>query len=103
MLNQLLTINGFAYLLVFSRVGSTIMLMPGVGEAYIPARVRLLFALLVTAIMTPLLTSILPESPPAFASVALLIAGEALIGVYIGMIARILVAGLATAGTIIAF
>ncbi|MBL4721323.1 MAG: flagellar type III secretion system protein FliR [Alphaproteobacteria bacterium] len=103
MLNQLLTIDGFAYLLVFSRVGSTIMLMPGIGEAYIPTRIRLLFAILVTAIMTPLLTALLPAIPPVFAGVLVLIAGEVLIGVYIGMIARILVAGLATAGTIIAF
>lgn len=103
MLNQLLTINAFTYLLVFSRVGATVMLMPGIGEAYIPVRVRLLFALMTTAVLTPVLTSALPDIPNTFAGVAVLIAGEATIGFFIGMVARILLMGLATAGTVIAF
>lgn len=103
MLNQFLAINAFTYFLVFSRVGATIMLMPGVGEAYIPMRVRLMFALLTTAILTPLLLPALPEIPSTFVGVGLLIAGETTIGFFIGMIARILLTGLATAGTVIAF
>lgn len=103
MLNQFLTINAFAYLLVFSRVGATVMLMPGVGEAYIPIRVRLMFALTIVAVLTPVLTSALPDIPKTFAGVAVLIAGEATVGIFIGMVARVLLAGLATAGTVIAF
>ncbi len=34
-----------AYLLVFARVGTMIMLLPGLGEASMPVRIRLTIAL----------------------------------------------------------
>jgi len=79
------------------------MLMPGIGEAFIPIRVRLLFALLLTAIMYPVVSSSLPAAPENFVKMMLLVAGETLIGIFIGVVARILVASLVTAGTVIAF
>ena len=41
-LEQFLPIQVFAFLLVFSRLAGTLMLLPGLGEAYVPPRVRLL-------------------------------------------------------------
>ena len=40
--------------LVFGRVGAILMLIPGVGEAYVPPRVRLSLALLVALVLTPM-------------------------------------------------
>jgi flagellar biosynthetic protein FliR len=48
--------TGFVFMLVFSRLGTMIMLMPALGEASIPPRVRLIFALLLTGIMMPLVS-----------------------------------------------
>ncbi|MGB7689645.1 MAG: flagellar biosynthetic protein FliR, partial [Pseudolabrys sp.] len=42
-----------AFLLTFARVGAMVMLMPGVGELSVPARVRLTIALVLTAILLP--------------------------------------------------
>ena len=50
-LEQFLPIQVFAFLLVFSRLAGTLMLLPGLGEAYVPPRVRLLFALLLSIIV----------------------------------------------------
>ncbi len=40
--------------LVFLRVGSLVMLMPGVGEGFVPPRIRLSFALLLSLCLAPL-------------------------------------------------
>ena len=62
-LEQFLPIQVFAFLLVFSRLAGTLMLLPGLGEAYVPPRVRLLFALLLSIIVAPLVSAFLPAEP----------------------------------------
>ena len=42
-----------AYLLTFARVGTLIMLMPGIGEQTVSPRLRLAFALLVAWFCSP--------------------------------------------------
>ena len=39
-----------AFLLCFARIGTMIMLLPGLGEMSVPARVRLTIALVLTAL-----------------------------------------------------
>ncbi len=103
MLERLLALEAFSYLLVFSRLGTAVMLMPGVAEAFVPARVRLLVALTVTVVMYPVVAPLLPSTPNAFIAVLLLIFGEVTIGLFIGSVARILATALTTTGTIMAF
>ena len=55
MLEQLLPANVFAVLLIFARVGSAMMLLPGFGEVYVPQRYRLLLALSIAMLLTPVL------------------------------------------------
>ena len=43
-----------AFLLTFARVGTMVMLLPGVGELNLPSRVRLAIALVLTAIVITL-------------------------------------------------
>ena len=43
-----------AFMLVFARIGAMVMLLPGLGEANIPVRVRLGIALALTLILLPL-------------------------------------------------
>src|SRR6267378_2769055 len=43
-----------AFMLAFARIGAMVMLMPGLGEANIPVRIKLSIALLLTLIMLPL-------------------------------------------------
>ena len=43
-----------AFMLTFARVGTMVMLLPGIGELNMPARVRLTIALVLTAILLPL-------------------------------------------------
>ena len=41
-------------MLVFARIGTMVMLLPGLGELSVPVRVRLTVALVLTAVLLPL-------------------------------------------------
>ncbi|MGI9435218.1 MAG: flagellar biosynthetic protein FliR [Geminicoccaceae bacterium] len=92
----------FAVLLIFTRIGGALMLMPGIGEPYISARSRLLFALMLSIVLAAPLAAALPPLPTRFGELAMLIAGEAILGLFIGTAARMMFAVLHIAGSTIA-
>lgn len=94
-------VNIWAAALIFARIGAMVMLLPGIGESYVPARVRLGFALLVAAAMAPSLLGRMPEPPGSAWSMALMMGGETLIGLMFGAAARFLLSSLSTAGQIV--
>lgn len=102
MLEQLINLNLFAFLLIFSRIGSAMMLLPGIGQQFVSPNIRLTFALLVSFVMTPVLMGNLPVMPATVAETSLLLSGEILIGIFLGLIPRIAMAALQTAGTVLA-
>lgn len=102
MLEQFLVPELFAYLLLFSRIGAGIMLLPGFGEVYVPARIRLLLALAFSALLMPVLGDRLPPLPAQPLEVLVLVAGEVLVGLFLGALARMLISAVHTAGTVIA-
>lgn len=101
-LQQLLPANIFALLLVFARVSSAIGLLPGIGEAYVAPRIRLMVAAGITFLVTPLLAHSLPAAPANIAGILLLLFGEIFTGLFIGLVANVLFAALQTGGAIIA-
>lgn len=91
-----------AGVLVFARLGAVISLLPGLGETFIPARLRLMAALTLTVVALPAIDiSALPAAmpPPVFAGYLLT---EAAIGLTIGLATRLIVHALQLAGTIAA-
>ena len=103
MLSTILPSEIFSLLLVFVRVGAALMLMPGIGDPYVAPRIRLLFGLLLAVVVTPIVGPELPPLPNSVVSLGLLIVGEIAIGVFLGGLARLLMAALTTAGMIIAY
>jgi flagellar biosynthetic protein FliR len=93
----------FAYILMFTRIGAILMLMPALGESLIPARMRLSFALAFTLVVFPLLSPSMPAMPQDFVVIAGLVFHELAIGLILGAIARITVMATQVAGSIIAF
>ncbi len=90
-------------MLVFCRIGGALVILPGFGETFVSPRIRLLIALLIALVVTPVAEPFLPDMPSQVGPLFLLIGGEILVGVFIGTVARLLIAALATAGTVIAF
>jgi flagellar biosynthesis protein FliR len=87
--------------LVFARIGALLMLAPGIGDTFVPARVRLLVALFVAGTIAPMVAGQMPPLPEAPGAMAGIIAIEVLIGLALGLTTRMLMAALATAGTIV--
>ncbi|MDI9409167.1 MAG: flagellar biosynthetic protein FliR [Candidatus Pacebacteria bacterium] len=99
-LGQLLTANIFVLAMVFCRLGSAMILMPGIGESVIPARFRLLFGLVLTLVLAPVVAGQIPPLPPDVASLFLLLGGEIFVGLFIGTVMRIMMTALDVAATI---
>ena len=95
--------TAFLYLLLFSRIGTILMLMPALGEDMIPMRMRLSFSLAFTLVLYPLLSPSLPAMPDDVMAIFGLIFHELAIGIILGAIARITVMATQVAGAIIAF
>jgi len=91
----------FAAGLIFARIGSILMLMPGFGEPSLPVRIRLSFALLVCLILGPIIAPMLPPIPEQPLAMAALVAAEVITGLMIGAVARILMSSAAVAGQVI--
>jgi flagellar biosynthetic protein FliR len=102
-MNLLLPGIAAAFLLTFARVGTLIMLMPGLGEQLVSPRIRLAFALLVSLILFPMVRPLLPTEGGAIAGPTLiaLLFGEILIGLMLGLTVRMVLAALQTAGLIV--
>ena len=101
MLSDLLALNVFYFLLVFARLSVVFLLMPGVSAAYVPTRVRLALAMLVTLISLPIVQGYLPDQPEAPATLVKLIFFEVLIGAFIGTIIQFAMSALNLAGMMI--
>jgi flagellar biosynthetic protein FliR len=103
MLEEFLSTELFVVLLVFVRVGAAMMLLPGFSEPYVPPRARLILALMISIIISPVVRENLPAMPSSMLSLGLLIIGELVVGFFFGTITRMFIAAMATAGMIIAF
>ncbi len=103
MLQQILPETIFAFFAVFLRVGAMMMIVPGFGERFIPARVRLAIALAVSFVMLAPLRPLLPPLPEAPLTLLWVVLSESLVGLMIGLVARMMLSGLHVAGTVISF
>ncbi|WP_425908839.1 flagellar biosynthetic protein FliR [Nitrobacter sp. TKz-YC02] len=90
------------FMLVFARIGAMVMLLPGFGEGFIPVRVKLAIALLLTLIILPLHRAAYHVDMQSIAPLAVLLVHEIIIGVVLGATARVTLAALHVAGSIIA-
>jgi flagellar biosynthetic protein FliR len=100
-LAQFLPANLFAVMLVFSRIGSALMVLPGFGDLYVPARYRLLLGIFLATIIATALAPLLPAQPGSPLRLLMLLGGEIVIGVFLGTVARMMLSALETAGAII--
>jgi flagellar biosynthesis protein FliR len=92
------------YALVFCRVGTCLMLMPGFASPHMPMQARLYLAIALSLSITPILAgSIGPAGPGGTTGGdAILIAAECLAGATIGTLARCFFSALHFAATFIA-
>lgn len=93
--------NIFAFLLIFMRFGTAMMIMPGIGDSFVSPAIRLLFVLAISFVLTPVLSAHLPAIPPSTDQMVTLLVSEAGIGIFIGSVMRLMLSALDVAGSIV--
>ena len=88
--------------MIFARIGAVLLMLPGVGESYVPPRIRLSLALVVSLALWPVVSGNLPALPETLGGMAGWIIREVLVGLAIGAMLRIFLTALATAGEVVA-
>ena len=101
-LDQYLSGHVYAFLFIFSRIGTAMMLMPGIGESHVPQRTRLFLALAMSFILVPVMLPRLPALPADMSKLVTLIAFEVIVGLFFGTLLRLVMDTLETAGSIVA-
>ena len=87
--------------LIFARIGAILMTLPGIGEAYVPPRIRLSLALVVALVLWPVVGGALPALPATVGGMAGWIIREVVTGLMIGTLLRVFTTALGTAGEIV--
>jgi flagellar biosynthesis protein FliR len=100
-LEEFLATGIFAFLIAFTRIGTAMMIMPGVGDSFVSTNVRLYIAMGLALVLTPVLQPFMPDPLPVLPVMFTLIGMEFIIGLFVGTIARVLMSALDTAGMII--
>lgn len=85
------------YFVVFARIGSALLFMPGFGETSVPTRQRLLFGVILSAALYPA-TGLGPVAEDRPAALVLIFGAEVTTGLWIGLVARTLLSALQFAG-----
>lgn len=91
------------YLLLFSRIGAMVMLLPAFGDVNVPMRVRLMMSLTLSFVFFPMATGFYGEVSGNLNVLLPLIGGEVIVGLLIGGTARLLMSALQVAGTAMSF
>jgi flagellar biosynthetic protein FliR len=102
-IEDFLVTGAFAFILTFVRMGTAIMIMPGIGDSFVSQRIRLHIALAVSFVLFPLIMPKLPDPIPGTFALFALIVMEFITGLFFGTIARILMTALDTAGMVVSF
>src|SRR5258708_19880721 len=90
------------FMLAFARIGTMVMLLPGLGELSVPVRVRLTVALVLTAVLLPLHRNDYQLDLRSFGPLLAMLGEELFIGAVLGLAARLTISALPVAGSVIA-
>lgn len=101
LLNEFMTTMALAFMLTFTRMGTAMMIMPGIGDSFAPQKIRLYIALSISFVLFPLTVQYVPSPMPSTFVLVSLVAMEFVVGLFFGTIARIFMAALDTAGMVI--
>ena len=92
----------FAFVLLLCRTGAACMLIPGFGEAEVPATLRAGFALLLVLLLLPGLQAQMPVAPDSVWRDLGMVGAELASGLFLGWLARLALLALPLAGQFIA-
>ncbi len=86
--------------LIFLRLASLCMLVPGLGDQAVPARMRIGFAFVLAMVVTPIVQHTLPPLPVGLGDMVGQVLHEVIIGLMLGTLMRVLLYCLMIAGEV---
>lgn len=93
--------QAYAFILIFSRIGAALVWMPGFGDARVSIRIRALVGVFLSLLLVPLLKS--PKMPVAPYLLEIALIQEIVIGTFVGLVGKILLSMMETAGSVISY
>lgn len=100
-MTELLNLELYKFLLIFLRIGSALMLMPGFNAGYVNSKLRLCIAICLSLITIPFLEDKLPSMPTSFGSNVQLFLFEISYGIFIAIFMQLLMAAINLAGHLV--
>jgi len=91
------------YMVVFARVAGVLTILPGFSESYVLGRMRVLLAIMLSIVITPVLSAQFITHEVGSASALGVLLLELLVGIFIGTLSRIALLTVEIAGSIIGF
>src|ERR1700683_3613848 len=99
---SVLPVLAATFMLVFARIGAMVMLLPGLVEINVPVRIKLAIALLLTLVILPLHRDAFRVEMESLTPLLVQMLHEIIIGIVRGATARVTLAALQVAGSVIA-
>jgi flagellar biosynthetic protein FliR len=93
----------FPFFLVFFRVAAAVMVFPALSDPSVNPRTRLLIAGGIALILWPMVGATLPALPETISQLAMYIIVELVLGLMMGIAARLFMSAMSVAGEMIAF
>lgn len=97
--DKLLSLEIYHFLFVFARLSAAFLFMPFFASKYIPARIRLIFALTLSVLLTPLLSKLMPPAPESILELFRLLLIEVTAGLFLGLFPFFLLVAIDLIGT----
>ena len=97
LLENFLGVSVFAFILTFVRMGTALMIMPGLGDSFVPERMRLMIALALSFVLFPVTMKYMPATTPNTFGLLSLVVMEFVVGLLYGTVARVFMTALDTA------
>ncbi len=95
--------DAYGFLLIFTRIGAVFMFIPTFGSGSVPARFRLVMALIISLLIFIMFRGKLPPMPVEVIELVVVLLLEVTKGIMIAMVPRFILSALHVAGTIIGF
>jgi flagellar biosynthetic protein FliR len=89
------------FMLVLARVAGIVITAPIYGGPEIPAQVRVLLAIMLAMLVTPVQMARVTDPPQTLAELTIVMAGESLIGIILGLGVMVLLSGMQLAGQVV--
>lgn len=93
--------QAFAFALLLARIGCACMMLPGIGEAELPAMLRAGFAVAISALLLPAISPLVPAIPANGVAAGFMVVAEVVTGLWFGWLTRLLILALPIAGQVI--